>query len=426
MPQTNGVCIVWASFIALSGLYYSQWFKKAVLISSCIACVVALLFVKEYPFSILSACVIFLSMVPIPYYFHIKSKKLKKEFFLKNRMLKIKHKANLLKLKKSFNERQKYEDNIEIMMQIYIIGKEISKCVSKGECAETILKTLKEKTGIIGCSFFEKTKVDWKMLASSEILHNENLIPYIQSLEFSNNDKKFGVMYSRKFSNRNFEMVYWPLKIADELLGCIIIVTDTEDANRYVEEGSIFGPQISLGLKRINLFNQIDEKSRKDGLTGLYLKRYFLQRLDLEMQRGQRYNDGFYILMLDLDYFKDVNDKYGHLVGDKVLAVVAKSISDDVRLCDLVSRYGGEEFIILMPMIDKNEVKNAAEKVRKSIKDIIFEANNDKFNITVSIGVSCNSKNISNPAHIINAADKALYKAKSIGRNEVVLYDEID
>jgi len=417
--------IIWSFFVALAGLYCSYWFKQTVLISSSIACIIVLFSLKKCPFYVLSMCLVFIAIIPLPYYFYLKSREIRKEFFARSALLRIRRKKSLLKRKESSEERQKYESDMKRINQLYITGRELFKCVSKEEYAQVILNSIGKKSGVIGCGVFEKTKFNWKMLVSSGVLQNKNLTSYIDSLEFSRNAKRCSVVNSEEFENRAFKMIYWPLKMEDKLLGCVLMVTRREYVDVYIEEGAIFGSQISLGLERINFFSEISEKSRIDGLTGLYLKRYFLQRLGLEMGRERRYRDGFYILMLDLDYFKSVNDKYGHLVGDRVLIAVAKIISSTVRPGDLVGRYGGEEFIVLMPTINIKEVKSIANKIRDFVQEARFRENGAKFNVTISIGISCSSKNSAEPEFIINTADKALYKAKNRGRNQVVLYDEI-
>jgi GGDEF domain-containing protein len=169
-------------------------------------------------------------------------------------------------------------------------------------------------------------KTGWVCLKTSGIFQNKD-ISNLPSL--LNKDKSYGV--TRHDNIVDCKIVYWFLKIDDEILGCLIIGVDKQYADRYAEEGMVFAPQISLGFKRVTLFNIMLYRSKRDGLTGLMRKRYFLQRLNFEIQRGKRYDYGFYVLMLDLDHFKSVNDKYGHLAGDLVLASITKTISDSVR-----------------------------------------------------------------------------------------------
>ncbi|MDR3071633.1 MAG: GGDEF domain-containing protein [Endomicrobium sp.] len=425
MPLQNRT-IVWGSFVALAGFYYARWVRIAVFIFSAVACCISFSFAKEYPFSTLSACVIFISLIPLPYYFHTKSENCKREFFAKNKTLKVQHNNIFQKYKKSFDERQKYENTMERVVQFYVTCKKLSECTVKEEYVKAILKFIDEKVEVIGYCIFERIKFEWKLLSCSGIFQdNKNLIYYTNSLKLLKNDKQCCVIDNEEFDNHNFKTIYWPLKIEEEFLGCIIIMTELDDADRYVDDGGIFAPQIALGFKKISLLDEIGYKSRNDELTGLYLKRYFLQRLNSQMRREKRYGDSFYVLMLDLDYFKKINDKYGHLTGDKVLAIVARAISSAVRPGDLVSRYGGEEFLILITTNNKMEVKAVATKIKDSIKNIIFEENGEQFHIAVSIGVSCSSKNAQDQNFIINAADKALYRAKNYGRDQIVFYDDI-
>jgi diguanylate cyclase (GGDEF)-like protein len=413
--------MIWASLVALSGLLYSYWHKKAIFIFSLLACIIAITFVKEYPFSVFNTCLIFLSLVPIPYYFYKKTKNMKKSLFLRNKELKMKYQTILSKYRKAFYERQKQEDNIDKIVRFYTVWKKLYTSISKDEYVEVVLSFFYSQVGCRGNVFFEKIQTDWIFLKTSGIFQNKDISNLTSLL---NKDKNYGVT-----SNDNIvdcKIVYWFLKIDDEILGCLIIAVDKQYADRYVEEGMIFAPQISLGFKRINLFDIMLYRSRRDGLTGLMLKHYFLQRLNFEIQRDKRYNYSFYILMLDLDHFKSVNDKYGHLVGDLVLASIAKTISDSVRSGDLVGRYGGEEFIVLMPIVNKKEAEMVALNIKEAVKSLVFKENEESFSVTVSIGVSAPSKKISDPMLLIESSDKALYEAKKQGKDKVVLYSDIN
>ena len=158
----------------------------------------------------------------------------------------------------------------------------------------------------------------------------------------------------------------------------------------------------------------------RDSLTKLFNKRYFLDRLDAELKFAQRHRTAVSLLLLDLDHFKKVNDTLGHLAGDAVLAAVAGALSKAVRNEDVVARYGGEEIAIILRAIGFDAAFTTADRLRKLVESTAIPFDGQDLRVTVSIGVS---EYPSNPAkqidELIEAADKALYRAKNAGRNRV-------
>ncbi len=187
-----------------------------------------------------------------------------------------------------------------------------------------------------------------------------------------------------------------------------------------IENLSILSKQLALEVKKINLYEKIRELAITDGLTGIYVRRYLLERLNEEIPRARRHNLKLSILMIDLDHFKECNDAYGHLVGDIVLKDIAKIMKEHIRQVDLVGRYGGEEFVIALPDTDKSSAAHVADRIRQSVERHKFKAYDEIIAITISVGVATCPEDGDEVAELIDRADQALYKAKAEGRNKVV------
>lgn len=171
-------------------------------------------------------------------------------------------------------------------------------------------------------------------------------------------------------------------------------------------------------LKKTN--EQLIELSIRDVLTGLYNRRHFMEILEKEFDRTQRYGSKLAFLMIDLDHFKKINDTYGHITGDKVLVEVAKVFLKGLRKNDVVGRYGGEEFAMILPGNDINGAKIVAERYRSSIENLKIEVGPTPLKLTVTIGCSsAPHPDIKTINDLINSADDALYRGKKLGRNRV-------
>ncbi len=170
---------------------------------------------------------------------------------------------------------------------------------------------------------------------------------------------------------------------------------------------------------------ELEKLLDRDYLTGLYNRRFFMERFLEEVAWSARYNEPLSVMMLDIDYFKKVNDTYGHGCGDEILKQIAGTLSSVLRTEDIVARYGGEEFIVLLPNIGIEGASTVAEKLRSTVQDRSFfcEDKSIKLNVTVSIGVATHYGDADlSPDRLIGQADGALYDAKEGGRNKVVVY----
>jgi len=178
-----------------------------------------------------------------------------------------------------------------------------------------------------------------------------------------------------------------------------------------------------LGLvgQRLEQDNQhLREMAEHDGLTGLYNHRMYYLQLEEEFMRRSRTEAPISILLLDIDHFKLVNDRYGHLAGDMALKTLSELVMGSCRRLDMACRYGGEEITVILPETDAEGAMEIAERLRKAVEAYHFELGGSKSgHITVSIGVSTSSKSIRSSRELTESADRALYHAKEQGRNRV-------
>jgi two-component system, cell cycle response regulator len=167
------------------------------------------------------------------------------------------------------------------------------------------------------------------------------------------------------------------------------------------------------------------EMSIKDELTDLYNRRYFMEAVKSEVTRARRYKTELVFCMMDIDYFKKVNDTYGHFAGDAVLKDMGKILKDSIRQTDLICRYGGEEFGIILTCINREEARNVCEKFREKVSLHRTKYDSIGIKVTISIGMACyDPANHVTHNTLIENADKALYQAKNSGRNQVKIYQE--
>ena len=162
-----------------------------------------------------------------------------------------------------------------------------------------------------------------------------------------------------------------------------------------------------------------------DALTGVYNRRFFDDRLPTEINRTRRYNQPMALVMFDIDHFKKFNDTYGHRAGDFVLSSLAQHVKKSLRTQDIVCRYGGEEFTVIMPMTRGEDAAMVMSRIRADLSDRFFYSPYDKqdFNIHISIGIARLPEDGMEASVVMRAADEALYEAKETGRNKVVLYN---
>jgi diguanylate cyclase (GGDEF)-like protein len=233
---------------------------------------------------------------------------------------------------------------------------------------------------------------------------------------------------ARRYKTKSF--ISYPIAIGARKIG-VLNLADKIGGGAYdaadLSVIELVGPQIALALERAawqQRANQYQLMSITDPLTGLHNRRYMEARLAEELSRSRRYDYPMSFMMIDIDDFKLYNDRDGHQAGDRALEIIAQCLRAALRKVDVASRYGGEEFSILLPQTDLQEAGVIADRIRRKVSETRFPHGNAQplGSVTVSIGLSSYSAALDSAEAVIRAADRALYHAKSHGKNRAYAY----
>jgi diguanylate cyclase (GGDEF)-like protein len=176
---------------------------------------------------------------------------------------------------------------------------------------------------------------------------------------------------------------------------------------------------IAIAVKNAELYRQTQDKGVRDSLTGCYNRGYTLEAIENELRRARRSHAPVSILMFDIDHFKQINDKHGHLAGDRAIVEVAQQLQSTVRASDIKCRYGGDEFIVVLPETDLVGAARVAENLRSAISRTVVKFRSEAISVTITIGAACSHGEDLNVTALVANADAALYDAKRKGRNRV-------
>jgi diguanylate cyclase (GGDEF)-like protein len=225
-------------------------------------------------------------------------------------------------------------------------------------------------------------------------------------------------------SSRYLDLRVTPLFDDDQnLSGRLIIFRDITDRKEVEKDLRHAMDRMQTQLIEIGILqSQLREQAIRDALTNLFNRRYLEETLERELARAAREGYPLCIVMMDIDHFKDVNDTYGHEAGDTVLKKLANLVTTQSRQGDFVCRYGGEEFVLVMPNISIEIAKERATSLHRSISSLFVVFGRFNLNVTVSMGASWYPKHGETKEELLRAADKALYAAKAAGRNCLIVY----
>jgi diguanylate cyclase (GGDEF)-like protein len=219
-----------------------------------------------------------------------------------------------------------------------------------------------------------------------------------------------------------------PLVAKGKKMGIVLLGANQPDyyMNWHMRILTAICQQAASNIENSLLHRRVETEALSDGLTHLFNHRYFQERLKSEISRARRNKARLSLLMADIDHFKKVNDTYGHRIGDIILQEMADVLKRTIRSEDTVARYGGEEFVIILAGSDKKGALRMAERVRAAAEKISFYAEEHRLSVSISVGAATYPEDALEPWELIECADRALYSAKSQGRNRVVTYDSIE
>lgn len=340
------------------------------------------------------------------------------------------HEELLLKDKRQIESNLEKEKKLTQILSLYEISKDMSQCMAFEDIFDIFCSALKK-------SFRFRLSRLLLLKESKEIdsVYQIELGRRINKVAPDNFDKELAdvslstgktILISPQESSeflrrlaviKNFEtLISIPLFVEEKIAGILYI----ENMSRaHFENFIILAAQFGIQFQKVMLYRKVQEMSITDSLTEVNTRRYFLERLSEEIRRSMRHKSNLSFLMLDLDYFKEKNDKFGHLVGDVILKEVSRILKSTLREIDVIGRYGGEEFAILLTGIDRDGAFQVAGRIRENIEKAAFKAYDEVVSTTVSIGLSVFPDNGVDSGSLIEAADRALYKAKEAGRNRV-------
>jgi two-component system cell cycle response regulator len=214
----------------------------------------------------------------------------------------------------------------------------------------------------------------------------------------------------------------FPVETNSRLAG-MLVVTGRPVEKMTPETRAFLGQvanQAHIVMENSRLFERVRNLAIRDSLTELFNHRHIMDLVQHEFERVGRYQNAFSVLMIDVDHFKRINDDHGHPAGDAVLREMSQLLRETLRTTDLLGRYGGEEFVALLPHTTPEEARQTAERIRYRVQHTRFRAGDEEVRVSVSVGMaSCPSAAIDSPDALLREADKALYRAKEAGRNRV-------
>lgn len=217
------------------------------------------------------------------------------------------------------------------------------------------------------------------------------------------------------------EILVEPILYKQVVIGILILATVETFSEACLERMTVYGPILSMAFNNAITYQQMQQLAALDALTGIYNRRFGFSRLQEEYSRAVRAGSSLSLIVIDIDHFKTVNDTYGHMIGDKIIVLITKTMKSALREGDVMVRYGGEEFLCVLPGANQQDASFVAERIRVLVMDSVLRDADREIKVTISLGCVTYPQHDSNDIYqLINLADEAMYMAKKQGRNRVI------
>lgn len=243
-------------------------------------------------------------------------------------------------------------------------------------------------------------------------------------------DERFAAEFDRKLSFTTRSIACVPVKSHDKVFGVIELINSLDDGIFDESDEQILvtiADFAGIAISNAKALEKIKQLVITDDLTGLFNSRYFFEQIEYELERAKRYDLTLSLVFFDLDHFKTVNDTYGHLTGSRLLAEVGTVVSRNIRMTDKGARYGGDEFVIILPHTEKFGAIALAQKLHRELHSQLFVSNyGDPLKVSASFGVASFPDDAATSSELIAAADDAMYQAKNVGRDAVCVAGRSD